>query len=222
MDKHVILRNEEERDWPAVERLTRRAFYNLYIPGCVEHYLAKRLRSHPDFIPELDLVLELEGQVIANVMYTKNRLVDEGGEEREILTFGPLCVAPEHQRKGYGRLLLEGSFQRAAELGYDTVVIFGDPANYMSRGFKSCKKYNVALEGTGFPAAMLVKELRAGALDGRRWYYRQSAAYEMDEAAARAYDDALPEKLEKKWLPCQEAFEILSQAVPPEGPGGLN
>lgn len=61
MDKHVILRNEEERDWPAVERLTRRAFYHQYVPGCVEHYLAKRLRSHPDFIPELDLVLELEG-----------------------------------------------------------------------------------------------------------------------------------------------------------------
>ena len=98
------------------------------------------MRGHKDFIPELDFVIELDGRVIGNIMYTKARLVDESGEEKEILTFGPVSIAPEFQRKGYGKKLIEYSFEQAAALGYDVVVIFGSPANYVSCGFKSCKK----------------------------------------------------------------------------------
>ena len=152
----IAIRKEREADHRAVEELTRRAFYNMYIPGCVEHYLVHIMRGHEDFIPELDFVLELDGRIIGNIMYTKARLVDEAGEEKEILTFGPVSVAPEHQRKGYGRMLIEHSFEKAKEMGYDVIVIFGSPANYVSRGFKSCKKYNICLENGKFPAAMLV------------------------------------------------------------------
>lgn len=94
----MIIRNETRADRRAVEELIRRAFYNLYVPGCVEHYLAHVMREHEDFIPELDFVAELDGQIIGNIMYTKARLVDEGGAEKEILTFGPVCIAPEYQR----------------------------------------------------------------------------------------------------------------------------
>lgn len=83
------------------------------------------MRDHPDFVPELDFVIELDGQVVGNIMYTRARLVDEAGGEKEILTFGPVCIAPEHQRKGYGKMLMEHSFEEARRLGYDTIVIFG-------------------------------------------------------------------------------------------------
>ena len=99
------IRNETPADYQIVEDMTRRAFYNLYIPGCVEHYLVHVMRGHEDFIPELDFVLELDGQIIGNIMYTKARLTDEAGTEKEILTFGPVCVMPEYQRQGYGRKL---------------------------------------------------------------------------------------------------------------------
>lgn len=99
------IRNETPADYQTVEDMTRRAFYNLYIPGCVEHYLVHVMRGHEDFIPELDFVLELDGQIIGNIMYTKARLTDEAGTEKEILTFGPVCVMPEYQRQGYGRKL---------------------------------------------------------------------------------------------------------------------
>lgn len=167
MNREIIIRKEQPEDYLRVETIIRKAFWNLYVPGCYEHYLAHILRSHEDFIPELDLVIEKDGLVIGSVMYTKNRLIDENGAEKQILTFGPICIAPEYQRMGYGKELMEVSFQKAVQMGYEAVVIFGSPANYVSSGFKSCKKYNVCLEGDIWPAAMLVKELKPGALDGK-------------------------------------------------------
>ena len=207
----IAIRKEREADHRAVEELTRRAFYNMYIPGCVEHYLVHIMRGHEDFIPELDFVLELDGRIIGNIMYTKARLADEAGEEKEILTFGPVSVAPEHQRKGYGRMLIEHSFEKAKEMGYDVIVIFGSPANYVSRGFRSCKKYNICLEGGKFPAAMLVKELAQGALDGRRWFYYDSPVMAIREEDAQRCDDTLP-AMEKKYQPSQDEFYIMSQS----------
>lgn len=207
----ITIRNEMEADYGIVEEITRRAFYNLYVPGCAEHYLVRIMRGHEDFIPELDLVLELDGKVIANVMYTKARLTDENGTEKEILTFGPVSVAPEHQRSGYGKALLEHSFEKAVSLGYDVIVIFGSPVNYVSRGFKSCKKFNVCLENGKFPAAMMVKELIPQALDGRKWFYRDSPVMAISEEDAQRYDDTL-EPMERRCLPSQEEFYIMSHA----------
>lgn len=137
MSENIIIRNETEADYQLVEDITRKAFYNIYIPGCMEHYLVHVMRPHEDFIPELDFVIEVDGQVVGNIMYTKTKLVDEAGQEKEILTFGPVCILPEYQRRGYGKQLMEYSFEQAIKLGYEAIVIFGDPANYVSRGFKS-------------------------------------------------------------------------------------
>lgn len=207
----LTIRNEEKKDHKIVEDITRKAFYNMYVPGGVEHYLVHVMRGHEDFIPELDFVAELDGQVIGNIMYTKARLIDEAGEEKEILTFGPVSIAPEYHRMGYGKVLIEHSFERAVSLGYDVIVIFGSPANYVSRGFKSCKKYRVCAENGKYPAAMMVKELVPDALDGRKWFYHESPVMAISEDAAKQYDDAL-EKLDKKILPSQEEFYIMSQA----------
>ena len=211
MQQTITIRTEQPNDYETVETLTRKAFWNLYVPGCHEHYLAHIIRNHEDFLPELDLVLELDGQIIGNIMYTKARLVDEAGTEKEILTFGPVCIHPEYQRLGYGKRLMEYSFQQAVALGYDVIVIFGTPGNYVSRGFKSCKKYNVCLEGDIWPAAMLVKELVSGALDGRKWIYHESPVMELSEEEAQKYDDSL-EPMPKKWQPSQEEFYIMSHS----------
>lgn len=207
----MIIRNEGKADYEEVERITRKAFYNVYIPGCVEHYLVHIMRGHEDFIPELAFVLEYDGKIIGNIMYTKARLTDGEGRKKEILTFGPVCVLPEHQRKGYGKMLMEHSFERAKELGYDAIVIFGSPSNYVSRGFRSCKKYGIRMEDGSFPAAMLAKELVPGALAGKSWTYQGSPAMEFSEEDALKYDDTL-EKMEKKYQPSQDEFYIMSQA----------
>jgi len=145
-------------------------------------------------------------------MYTKAKLVDESGAEKEILTFGPVCIMPEYQRMGYGKMLMEHSFAQAVALGYDVIVIFGNPSNYVSRGFKSCKKYNICLENGTYPAAMMVKELQPEALDGRKWVYYDSPVMQIDEQEAGRFDESL-EKMEKKFQPSQEEFYIFSHSI---------
>ena len=205
------IRNERETDYKIVEDITRKAFYNVYVPGCMEHYLVHVMREHEDFIPELDFVIEVDGQIVGNIMYTKAKLTDEGGTEKEIVTFGPVSILPKYQRKGYGKMLIEHSLKRAAELGYEAVVIMGSPANYVGSGFQCCRKYNICVEKEKYPAAMLVKELKPGALDGKLWFYSDSPVMNVDEREAQAFDDGL-EKMEKKWMPSQEAFYIMSHA----------
>lgn len=210
MDR-LIIRNEKESDCREVETLIREAFWNLNVPGCDEHFLAHILRSHKDFIPELDLVAELDGQIIGNVMYTRSHLTNETGKEKEILTFGPLAVLPEFQRMGVGRALLERSFEIARDMGYDVIVIFGSPANYIPRGFKSCRKFNICLEGDIFPTAMLVKELKEGALDGRKMIFSESSAFHYNSSEAEKFDSLFPEKA-KEYRMSQEEFYIYSHS----------
>ena len=205
------IRNERETDYKIVEDITRKTFYNVYVPGCMEHYLVHIMREHEDFIPELDFVIEVDGQIVGNIMYTKAKLTDEAGAEKEIVTFGPVSILPKYQRKGYGKMLIEHSLKRAAELGYEAVVIMGSPANYVGSGFQCCRKYNICVEKEKYPAAMLVKELKPGALDGKLWFYSDSPVMNVDEREAQAFDDGL-EKIEKKWMPSQETFYIMSHA----------
>ena len=212
--KNLTIRLETEKDYRPVENLTREAFWNTYVPGCDEHYLVHTMRTHKDFIPELAFVLELDGEMIGNIMYTKAKLVDENKNEKQILTFGPVSILPKYQRQGYGKMLIEYSFEKAITLGYDTIVIFGNPSNYVSRDFKSCSKHNICLEGNVFKSSMLVKELTEGALDGRRWFFYESSAGEAcaDDDAVASFDATFPTK-EKAWKPSQEEFYINSHST---------
>lgn len=209
-----VIRLETPDDYRTVENINREAFWNLSVPGCDEHYFAHVMREHADFVPELDFIVEIDGKAIASIMYTKAKLIDEHGTVKEILSFGPLCVLPEYQRMGYGKILIEHSFTKAVEMGYDTVVIFGNPDNYVSRGFRSCIKYNVCLEGDIFPTALLVKELRENVLDGRKWYYHESSVSELlgDKEKSEKFDAEFPPKI-KAWKPSQEEFFIHSHSV---------
>ena len=209
-----IIRKETEKDYREVENLAREAFWNMSKPGCDEHFFIHTLRSHKDFIPELSFVIELEGRIIGSVMYTKSRLIDENGNEKQIVTMGPLCVMPEYQRNGFGKSLLEHTFRLAADMGYDTIINFGNPDNYVARGYKSCRKYNVCFEGNIFPAALLVKVLKEGALDGRKWFYHPSDADHPceDTKALERFDALFPPKV-KGWQPSQEEFYIHSHSV---------
>lgn len=209
-----IIRLETTADYRTVENINREAFWNLSVPGANEHYFAHIMRDHADFIHELDFVIEVDGKIIASIMYTKSKLINKSGMEKDILSFGPICVLPEYQRMGYGKILIEHSFAKALEMGYDTVVIFGNPDNYVSRGFKSCIRYNVCIEGDIFPTALLVKELREGVLDGQKWYYHESPVSELlnDEEKIKLFDSEFPYKI-KVWQPSQEEFYIHSHSV---------
>ena len=205
------IRLETKDDYEYVENMIRRSFYNVYMPGCIEHFIAKQIRNHKDFIKELDFVLEVDGKIVGNIMYTKSILKDEQGNQKDILTFGPVCIEKEYQRKGYGKKLIEYSVQKAKELGYDTIVIVGSPSNYVSLGFKSCKLFDISIENGKYPSAMLVKVLKENALENHHWTYYESPAIAIDLDEALAYDDTL-EKMERKHMPSQDEFYIMSQS----------
>lgn len=210
----TIIRNETPADYRAVENLTRESFWNVYKPGADEHYFVHQMRSHPDFVPELAFVLECDGEIVGSILYTKAWLEDEQGRRKEILSFGPLCVLPKYQRQKLGKLLIEHSFAAARKLGYDVNIIFGNPGNYVSRGFVSCKRKNVSFVVPGnHPTALLVAELVPGVLDGKSWMYIPSTAADCceDTAAVEAFDATFPPK-EKSWMPSQEEFYIYSHS----------
>lgn len=206
----IVIRHETEKDHRAVEELTREAFWNVYKPGADEHYYVHMMRNHPDFIPELAFVLELDGKIVGSIMYTKAWLEDENGDRKEIVSFGPLCVAPKYQRRKLGKILIERSFEAARKMGYDVNINFGNPGNYVSRGFVSCKKKNVSCFAEGnYPTALLVCELVPNVLDGKKWMFIPSTAADCceDTAAVEAFDATFPKK-EKAWMPSQEEFYI--------------
>ncbi|MBE5781362.1 MAG: N-acetyltransferase [Clostridiales bacterium] len=210
---NITIRLETPSDYRKVEELTRRAFWNVYKPGADEHYFAHAMRNHKDFLPELSFAAELDGEIIGSILYTKAHLVDDEGSKKEIVSFGPISVDPRFQRKGISRMLIERSFEAARQMGYGAAVIFGNPANYVGRGFVSCKKMNVTLGESNFPTALLVCELIPGALGGKHWRYIPSDADTcvLDTAAVDAFDATFP-PMEKAWAPSQEEFYIYSHS----------
>ena len=203
----LLLRPETPSDHRPVESLTRLAFWNLYFPGCQEHYLAHILRTHPDFLPAYDFVAELDGKLVGNIMYTRSWLLDEQGQSMDILTFGPVCVLPEFQRQGIGSALIRHTAQLAAQNGEKAIVIFGDPQNYCKHGFKNGKDLNISDSNGDYPHGMLALELLPGSLAGHSWKYQYSPAYHIDEAAVEAFVKGF-EPLEKGYRYTQDIFAI--------------
>jgi len=165
----ATLRLECKADWTTVEQITYRAFRDAPPTGDDdgnEALLARKLRSRPAFVPELDYVAELDGKIVGNIMYTQSRIVNDSGNEWETLTFGPVSVLPEYQRQGIGSALIRRTLYKARELGHRAVLIFGYESYYPHFGFKPASEYSITTaEGTNFPAFMALP-LYDGALDG--------------------------------------------------------
>lgn len=207
----MIIRNEQKEDIRIVEELIRNAFWNVHVPGATEHFMAHQMRTHKDFVDELNMVAEIDGKIVGSIMYTSGKLICEDGTIKKCLSFGPLAVHPDYQRKGISKALIETTLESAKNMRYESVIIFGHPSNYITRGFISCHRVNICIGKGIFPTAMLVKPLIDDAFDGRRWKYIESDAYEFDVNDAEEYDKFFPYK-EKKYLQCQEEFYIYSHS----------
>jgi len=203
----VLIRNEIEADYGAVEAVTREAFWNLYAPGCSEHYIAHTLRGHADFIPELDYVALVDGRIVGNIMYTRAALSGEDGKRLAIASFGPLSVLPAYQRQGIGSRLIRHSLLAARGLGFGAVAIYGDPHNYCKHGFRNGKDLGVSDGNGDYPHGLLALKLAPGLLAGRHWRLQISPAYECSESEVEAFDRGFPPKA-KAHQPSQEVFAI--------------
>ncbi len=200
-----IIRLEKEDEYREVENLVRESFWNIYRPGCLEHYVLHMLRKDPDFIPELDLVMEKDGKVIGQTIYMKAGIKTEEGRNIPIMAMGPICITPELQRHGYGKILLDYSLNKAKELGFGAVCFEGNIKFYGKSGFKFAREYGLRYHGLPEGADdsfFLCKELIQGYLDGVKGVYKTPDGYFVDEAKAEEFDKEFPAKQKLK-LPGQ-------------------
>jgi predicted N-acetyltransferase YhbS len=208
-DIDLILRNAKKEDYRTVEQLVREAFWNLYVPGCSEHYVLHNLRKSSDFIPELDFVAEQGGQIVGQIAYSRGTIKGRQGEEKEVMTFGPVSVLPAFQKRGIGSTLIIHTIALARDMGCSAICIYGDPRYYSRFGFRCAEKYEIKTAEDKFAVALQVLELRQGALNNVSGRFIESAAFAVDETEFAQYEATFPFK-EKRETDSQREFRLLA------------
>ena len=201
----IIIRLERPGDYREVENLVREAFWNVYRPGCSEHYVLHTLRDDPAFIRDLDFVMERDGRLIGQNMFMKTVIDADDGRQIPILTMGPIGITPALKRQGYGKRLLDHSLQQAAGMGFGAVLFEGNIAFYGKSGFDYAEKFGIRYHDLpeGADASFfLCRELIPGYLDGITGVYQTPAGYYVSDDEVEAFDRAFPAK-EKLRLPGQ-------------------
>ena len=203
--ENIVIRLEKKEEQREVENLVRESFWNVYRPGCLEHYVLNQLREDPAFVRELDFVMELDGKLIGQNIFMKAVIKSDDVKDIDICTMGPICISPELKRKGYGKILLDYSLERAKEYGFKAICFEGNIDFYGKSGFKPASEFGVRYHGLpeGEDASFfLCKELIPGYLDGIRGEYATPSGYFVDETAVEEFDKEFPYK-EKLKLPGQ-------------------
>ena len=202
-DYHIRLERKEE--YRQVETLVRESFWNVYRPGCLEHYVLNQLRNDPAFVSELDFVMEQNGQIIGQNMFMRAFIKADDGREIPIMTMGPICIANHLKRQGYGKILLDYSVEQAAKLGCGALCFEGNINFYGKSGFVFAREKSIRYHGLPKDADasfFLCKELVPGYLNGITGEYAPPAGYFVDEVKAEEFDKQFPPKQKLK-LPGQ-------------------
>lgn len=200
-----IIRKETPSDYRKVETLIRESFWNVYRPGCLEHFVIHQLREDPAFVQELDFVMELDGRIIGQNMFMRAAIAADDGRQIPIMTMGPICIANHLKRQGYGKMLLDYSLEKAKELGCGALCFEGNIGFYGKSGFGYASEKGIRYHGLPEGADssfFLCRELIPGYLEGITGEYAPPQGYFVDEAACEEFDKNFPPK-EKQTLPGQ-------------------
>lgn len=195
--ENLIIENEKQEEQREVENLVRESFWNVYRPGCSEHLVLHLMRDDKNFVKELDFVLKLDGKIIGQNVFYKTSIKTDSGENYPILTMGPICIAPEYKRKGYGKILLDHSLKKATELGFGAVCFEGNIDFYGKSGFQFARNFGIRYHD--LPEGMddsffLCKELKLGYLKNIKGEYATPAIYMVTDEAVEEFDKSFPPK----------------------------
>lgn len=204
---NIAIRHERQEDFSATENLTREAFYNVNNPGCEDHYLLHVMHESNVLIPELNLVAESEGKIIGNVICTRARVVGMESEWTDVLGLGPIAVMPAHQRKGVGGAMIRAAAKQAGAMGFRAILLYGDPAYYGKQGFAPAERFGICTPDDMYADALQAMELTPGALDGVSGRFFEDPIYEVDGAAAAAFEATFPPKETLVGTPSQLLFK---------------
>ena len=194
-----MIRNEEVKDYFEVENLIREAFWNVYRPGCFEHYLVHKLRDDKVFVKELDYVIEEDDKIVASIFYAKGSVIDSNNTIHEALLFGPVGVLPEYQKKGYGEKLINYTMNRAKELGYNYILITGNPNYYKKYGFVKATDYGISYDGMEGDIPFFMIKVLNDSVDIPKGVYREPSCYlNIDKEELEHYDKLFPAKVKER------------------------
>lgn len=205
--KKITFRNETPEDYRNVENLTREAFWNVYKPGCDEHFILHNFRTRSEFVPELDILMEEGGILVGHVMFARAEIKLNNGGILPIMTFGPISIAPNFKRKGYGTILLRHAMEKAKEMGSGALAITGNIGFYGKSGFVAAKTKGVLYHADPDADYFLIKELVPGFLDqvkvaGGGTFKEPDGYFICDKKDVEEFDKQFPPK-EKLKLPGQ-------------------
>lgn len=191
---NISIRMENKNDFRAVENMIREAFWDIYKPGCDEHLIIHKVRETDEFIKELDFVACDGEKVVGSIIYSKAKVINENGEEFEVLCMGPLGVLPSYQGKGVGTLLMKHSIKVARMLGYNGIIIFGNPKYYHRFGFENAAKYNIETAwGDNFEEFMAL-ELHEAAFNKISGKFYESSVFETRAEELNEFEKQFPHK----------------------------
>ncbi len=202
---NYIIRVEKKEECKEVESLVRNSFWNVYRPGAYEHYVLHILRKHPDFVNELNFVIEKDNEIIGQTAFVKSAIKADNGKDIPTLTLGPICIANEYKRQGYGKLLLDFAFEKAKELGFGAVCFEGNIDFYEKCGCEKASTYGLRYHGMSEDEEadfFLCRILKDGYLDNISGVYAAPAAYYVEDCDVEAFDKGFPPKQKLK-LPGQ-------------------
>ena len=197
----MIIRQEKEQDYFTVENLVREAFWNVYRPGCSEHLVLHNFRLNRDFIKDLDLVLEDNNKIVAQIMYSKANIILDNRQKLDIITFGPISVLPEYQKLGYGEKIINYSIDKATKLVFGAIAITGNPNYYNKFGFVDANNFGVYyldLPKTEKTPFFMIKELKQDYLKNCSGRYYDPDGYNVNQNELDEFDKQFPLKIKEK------------------------
>ena len=203
---NIVIRSEEDKEYRRVEEIASEAFCNLYFPGAHDHYIVHKMSEHEDFIKELTFIIEVNDKVEGAIFYSNSKIVEKEGAEYKTISFGPVFISPEYQRKGLGRKLITYSIEEAKRLGYSVITTLGYPYHYKPYGFLGGKKYAISMPDMNYYTGLLVLPLYEGALDGVSGYAEFSDCFEVSSEEVDKFDKNFLYK-DKRVQECQEEYE---------------
>lgn len=157
---NIIVRKEEEKDYPRVYEINKLAFEQEN-----ESKLIEKIRKGNNFIPELSIVAEVDNQIVGHILFSKIQIV--GDSVYETLALGPMAVIPQFQKQGIGSLLIRKGIETAKELGFDSIIVLGHKEYYPKFGFQPASKWKIKCPFDAPDEVFMAIELVKGALEGK-------------------------------------------------------
>ena len=161
------VRPETPGDAAAVDEVVTAAFSEPGLSGAaarpVEATLVEAVRRSDRFVPELSLVAEVDGRVVAFAMFSLVDLQPDSGDADgvPILALAPVAVAPDCQRRGLGSAVVRSGLEAATRRPEPLVVVLGEPAFYGRFGFEPAAGMRVFPPAEYPEAYFMVKRLPA-------------------------------------------------------------